>query len=363
MQITELIGSSQQIYWGMTSVQFFFMIQVSAACVALAAAHRAFALKSLEPFASFGLILGLSLALVAPLNLILELEQPARFASMLYRTHISSPLSWGVFTILGYTALAALFALATLRGALQRRDKHHLDPLSRLIAGGAPLGERTLKTLAGLALVGAVAVFLYSSMDLAAVGARDLWHASIVPIVFACSALAAAAALVALFEGMTRGVTGERAVLLRDWITLFLALELVVQALWFLIDFVFGNDVGRLAFDSILNAGFENFIVLGLGATILLPLALLCLAGHSRAALAGASLLTLAGAYLVRWNVVVTGQQIPRTGVGVTPYDLGAWAHGGLMQALAPLALWAAFMIAITWTTPWKLAFGQQREG
>lgn len=362
MQIIELMGPTQHIYWGMTSVQFFFMIQVSAACTALAAAQRLFACRTLEPYANFGLLLGLGLGLVAPLNLILELYQPQRFASMLYQTNFSSPLSWGVFILLGYMAVTALFSLATLRQALQRRPMSGTGRLTALVAGTGEVGRQRLRLLAALTLFAASAVFLYSSLDLAAVKGRDLWHSSIVPVIFICSALAAAAGLVVLFALITKRNNPDHFALLRGWMALFLLLQLFAQILWFLIAFVFGDSLGRFAFDYILSAGFWNFIVLGLGGVIVLPLALLYFSRDSRILLLSAALLTLAGAYLVRWNIIVTGQQLPRGGVERSLLDPGLWAHGGLMQALAPLGLWVFLMILLTWTGPWKLVFRPQQE-
>jgi len=363
MQILEFMGPTQHIYWGMTSIQFFFMIQVSAACTAMAAAQGAFGSKALEPYANFGLVLGLGLGIVAPLNLILELYQPLRFASMLYQTNFSSPLSWGVFVLLVYITVAALYALATLRQMLQRRRVSQNGCLAALISGTREMSQKTLRFLAYLALAAACSVFLYSSMDLAAVKGRDLWHSSIVPVIFICSAFSASAGLMALFAMITGRLKQEHFSLLKGWMSFFLLLQLFAQVLWFLIAFVFGDSLGRFAFDYILNDGFQNFILLGLGGAILLPMVLLYFSRSSQLILLVSSLLTLAGAYLVRWNIIVTGQQLPRSGVDLTPFDMGLWGHGGLVQALAPMALWLLLMILITWTRTWKLVFGQQREG
>jgi tetrathionate reductase subunit C len=363
MQIIELMGPSQHVYWGMTSIQFFFMIQLSAACIALAAAQRAFTTKSLRPYRNFGLLLGLSLGIVAPLNLILELHQPLRFVSMLYRTHLSSPLSWGVFVLLCYMALTGLFTFAVLRRDLHHRGVTEKGLLFKLIAGRSPIGENGLRVLAYLTLSAACAVFLYSSMDLAAVNGRDLWHSSIVPVIFICSALAASAGLVMIFALITGRDNPEHFSRLRGWMAFFLSLQLFAEVLWFLVTFVFGDRLGRFAFEYILQAGFQNFIVLGLGCTILLPLMLLYLSRSSRPILLIASILTLAGAYLVRWNIIVTGQELPRSGTAMSQLDTSIWAHGGLMQALAPMALWIFLMIFLTWTNPWKLVFRQRQEG
>ncbi|WP_029914889.1 NrfD/PsrC family molybdoenzyme membrane anchor subunit [Pelobacter seleniigenes] len=354
MTAIELMGTSQQVVWGMTSIQFFFMVQVAAACIGLAAAQRLVARQALEPYAGVGLFLGLGLAVTAPLNLILELHQPLRFLSMLYRTHLTSPLSWGVFILLGFMLVSACFALVVLREKLTTACSDNLD---RRASGGR------VKVLALLTLLAATLIFLYSSMDLAAVKGRGLWHSSIVPVVFICSALAAATGLSGLFAMLVKRLNQERLTLLRGWLGFFLTLQLFAQVLWFLIAFVFGDSFGRFAFDYILAAGFGNFIVLGLGGTILLPLVLLYWARSSRLLFALAALLSLAGAYLVRWNVIITGQQLPRTGTALLPFAPEWWGQGGLLQALAPLALWILLMILATWTGPWKRLVGQQQEG
>ncbi len=351
MTVVELMGTSQQVVWGMTSIQFFFMVQVAAACIGLAAAQRLVARQALEPYAGVGLFLGLGLAVTAPLNLILELHQPLRFMSMLYRTHLTSPLSWGVFTLLGFMLVSACFALLVLREKLTAASPDNLDRRASGVGG---------KVLALLTLLAAALIFLYSSMDLAAVRGRGLWHSSIVPVVFICSALAAATGLSGLFAMLVKRLNQERLTLLRGWLGFFLTLQLFAQVLWFLIAFVFGDSFGRFAFDYILAAGFVNFIVLGLGGTVLLPLVLLYFARSSRLLFALAALLSLAGAYLVRWNVIITGQQLPRTGTALIPFAPG---QGGLLQAMAPLALWILLMILATWTGPWKRLVGQQQEG
>lgn len=357
MQLFEIIASRHDVVWGLTAVQYFFMVQVGAACILLASLGPAFDLSGLRRVSGLSLVAGITLVATAPLNLIAELMQQGRFASMFYNTHLSSPLSWGVFVINAALVLAGVFGLALLKNALiQAKHEGTFSSLLpyALVRGKRPLSPAALKFLAWLALVGSVALFVYSGMDLASVSSRIMWAPSIMPLLLAASGLTGAVALLILLERISHGLSLERAGWYRRALFSSLLLLLAVGLVWMLAQFAFANQAGRSVWTYLSGQGFFSFFLVAVGLGTLLPFVLAAVSKREDI-LSSTALLVLLGGYMLRYVLTIGGQEMGRTTAGLNdyaPWDI--WAHGGLMAAAGTVGLWVALMILASWTAPWK---------
>lgn len=357
MQLFEIIASRHDVVWGLTAVQYFFMVQVGAACILLASLGPAFDLSGLRRLSGLALLTGITLVATAPLNLIAELMQQGRFASMFWNTHLSSPLSWGVFVINVVLVFAGVYGLALLKNALVQahRDGSFSSLLPyALVRGKSPVSPATLKILAWLALVGAAALFVYSGMDLASVSSRIMWSPSIVPLLLAVSGVAGAVALLILLERLSGGLPPERAGIYRRALLASLGLLLAVGLVWLLTEFAFADQAGRTVWNYLSGDAFFSFALLAAALGTLLPFILAALRGSAQM-LTSAALLVLLGGYMLRYVITIGGQEMGRTTAGLNqyaPWDI--WAHGGLMAAAGTVGLWVFLMILASWTAPWK---------
>lgn len=356
MELFAVISSEYDVVWGMTAVMYFFMIQLAGACVLLASIGHALKLPRAESFTSLGLLAGITLGAAAPLNLVAELQQPARFASMLWRPHVTSPLSWGVFVIAGFILFSLLYGLDLLRNsAFWRREGQSRD-FSADSAQNPVLARSgsTLRITAWLALLASVALFLYSGLDLAAVKSRIMWSSSMIPLVMFASALAAGTGLLGLLERITRGLNEDRTSLYRKALSYSLLLLLAAFLVWILTEFAFADQQGSIVWNHLVSHQFLQFFILAGVLGLLAPLALSLVLAH-RYAVILSGFLVLAGAFSLRWVLVIGGQEIGRTIAGVNTYaPESIWSHGGLMASLGTLGLWTFLMILASWSKPWR---------
>jgi predicted membrane protein len=66
------------------------------------------------------------------------------------------------------------------------------------------------------------------------------------------------------------------------------------------------------------------------------------------------ALLVLMNVLMMRWNVVIGGQEIAKTGKGLLTYHLPLWGHEGLLAAiLVTLAPFALLVLLTRLFPPW----------
>ena len=116
----ELTGFRGLPAWELLAACYLFMIQAGAWAMLAGTASRALGLGFLAPLRVWGVLAGTGLALAAPLCLVAELLSPERFATLLYKVHPSSPLSWGAFAILALAGTGLAQCLALKRGGAGR---------------------------------------------------------------------------------------------------------------------------------------------------------------------------------------------------------------------------------------------------
>jgi predicted membrane protein len=144
----------------------------------------------------------------------------------------------------------------------------------------------------------------------------------------------------------------------------FLMFTVILEAL------AFANQVykGREGIDMVMTYVqgplFVRYFVLQFGIGALLPIAIMSIMIarniRGRAFIAGAAicaLLVLMNVLLMRWNVVIGGQEIGKTGKGLLTYPMPLWGRESLMSAaslvVAPfILLWVLTRLFPPWADP-----------
>jgi tetrathionate reductase subunit C len=356
--IIEIINVTRDIVWGIDDAHYLFMIGASAAALLFASLVYVLGLKRYEDSAPIGLIVALSLGLAAPFNLIANLSQPGRFYSLFYHTHSSSPMSWGTFILTLYLLATLAHTWTVLRGTLARRGKGggSISSLYRILAlGGGASSAAFIRQTGAIAAFFALAVITYTGVEVSVVRAVPLWHSALVPILFITVSLVSGVALVVLvawFVGGIRNVTQRKAV--GDLLFGLLLADLFLQALWLLVEIGFGVRDSQIARQFIFQKHLITFIVVGIGGTVLLPALLLILPSFRRAwgPLSLASLLATIGAWIFRWNMVIGGQEIPKTSAGFYSYTPVLTGHDGVLDVVANIAFALFLLFILTWLFP-----------
>ena len=372
MTISELINLGPQSYWGLPIVQDIFFTGVSAGAFLLVVLAYGFGEKRLVPVARLSLIVALASLLAALLNLIADLHQPGRFYSLFFRMHATSPMTWGVFLLNGFLFLLLAQMLFVFRADFARRAQGaggSRRSLYRLLALGneeiTPASEARDQTADKvLALIGLPLAFLvhaYSGYIIGVVMARPLWHSSLMPPIFLAAALVSGLAVMILLTGlMVRDRKDGLPWPLLDRLGVLLAwsitAELILRLFWYTIGMAYSSGPAREAGALLFGPPFSFTTILELVLGLVLPLAIMALPPLRRirplffaAALAGG-----VGVWIFRWQLIITGQLLPKTGAGLYQYSPSFWGSTGIMYVIGNFAFWIFLMIVLTWLLPWQ---------
>lgn len=255
-----------------------------------------------RPLAVLGNLVALFFIGLTALLLVIDLDKPARFYTILTRPQWKSWLTRGAFILIGFTAVAGLWLL--LEGAVLLR----LIPFSV-----ANLTRPVFLSLGfGLALASAVyTAFLFGQAE-----GRDLWQSSLLPFHLVVQAVMAGAGVLLLlgfFVGMPQpmvfGLTWifGGTLMLDLFITLFGEFGMPHAS----------EAAARAAHDIRSGAYRRHFWWGSLGLGHLLPLIILLVSAFLGSLafipLVVAVLSTLAGLYLFEYAFVMAPQQVPNS--------------------------------------------------
>lgn len=188
----EININSEQISWLPWSVQYFFFIGLAAAALLVAVSYYWF-LKDHKYKKKHKIDVEMAAAMVAfvggiigPLSLMSELHQPGRFLHFyLYWT----PRSW---MAIGSLIIPIVSTVSVLYFALLLRARTTVDDMPKLLKilhKGNFRASKVLKPLRFVALFAALAIFIYTGMEVYTVKARVMWHAIAFPILMFLTAL------------------------------------------------------------------------------------------------------------------------------------------------------------------------------
>ena len=329
MQIIELLTPAYESAWLPWAVQYFFLVGIctGAAMTAAVCAFGRTGSPSARLLPAAVVVLAASAA-AAPVSLLADLHQPARFWH--FYAHFT-PWSWmsvGAYLLPAFVMLAFAFCAAWW------------------------LGWRTLlRVLAVLMALAAVSVMVYTGAEIMVVRARPLWNTVFLPINLALTGwLAALGAMLVVARWLPGGLAALPAQLLR---TLSLAAALLLMAtvaLW-----VGTGMVGEAPSYLAARRLFTDFSVwrLSMLGSVLGGVAVLLWLQRPAQTLVKpvASMLLgltmLAAAWVFRWALFMGVQGVPKFGAGLYVYTMPLGGDG-LMGMLGVLGLCVALLAAIT---------------
>jgi formate-dependent nitrite reductase membrane component NrfD len=285
--------------WKWMIAIYFFLGGLTSGSYIVATIARWFGGSTGQPIARAGRYVSFAALLPCPLLLILDLGRPERFLYMLRVFKLRSPMSMGVWGLLGYSGFATLASLT------QAAD----DGLLGWIGWPRKLLTSGPVRLLALPGIGFASFFGGYTGVLLAATAVPLWARSALMLgpLFLTSGVSSGTAAIALVLALSKGTPREALGRLHRLNALGLLLELgLTQAIRVRAGHVIGRPLhtGRLG-------RIEKYGVTGLG--ILVPLALQWKAlvrgeAPSRLSTAAASILVLAGGLALRCVMVFAGR-------------------------------------------------------
>ena len=333
MQIIELLTPSYEAAWLPWAVQYFFLVGIATGAALLTSACAFGPAHSLRQrlLPTAVLVLAMS-AVAAPVALLADLHQPARFWH--FYAHLT-PWSW---MSLGAVLMPTFVTLCVLMCALWWLGK-----------------PGWMRALAPLLVLSTLSIVVYTGAEIMVVRSRPLWNTLWVPLNLALSGWLATVGMgFVLYRFLPKALQPDADALhgLRN-LGLWLAAALMASALtWG----VYGLSGQSASFDLALRL-FKEFPVWRLsmlgsavfGAAVVMAL----LRGEQRLAAKGYTLVLgiglAASAWAFRWALFMGVQGVPKFGAGLYLYSmplggdglLGMVGVAGLCVALVAMATWA----------------------
>jgi Ni/Fe-hydrogenase subunit HybB-like protein len=365
------------IAWSVLIVVYPYLTGLVAGAFTISSLYQVFGMKRFEPVAHLALLTSLCCMLIVPTPLLLHLGHPERAFNAVITPHTTS-----AFAIFGYAAgfYAILLILENwfvfrpyiVRQAQQRKGLPGW--FYRLLSlGSYDLSAKALsydrKWIFALAVIGIPAAhglhgyvgFVFGSLK-----SREWWSSDLMPAVFLFSAIISGTALVIVLYVLScrlRKVPVDLPCLKGMAYTLwgFMMFTLLLEGVEFASLVYRGREGIDVIMEYVKGPLIVPFAFLQFGVGSLLPLLVLTFmiwrgtTGKTLVVGAAASaLLVLLAVLMMRWNVVIGGQEIAKTGKGLLVYHPVVFGREGVLAAAAVvLAPFVLLSIMVRIFPPW----------
>lgn len=366
------------IEWTVLIAVYPYLTGLVAGAFTVSSMFQVFGMERFRPVAHFALLTSLCCMLVVPMPLLLHLGHPERALNSMITPHWTSAFAVFGFAAGFYIILLILETWFVFRPYIVRQAQEGQGPLRwfyrALSLGSYDLSARALtydrKWIFALAVIGIPAAhglhgyigFVFGSLK-----AREWWSSDLMPLVFLFSAIISGTALLIVLYVLScklRRVPVDLPCLKGMAYALwgFMMFTLVLEAVEFSSLMYRGREGIEVIKEYVAGPLVIPFFVLQFGIGSLVPIGLLSYmiwrGTTGRALVAGVTscaALVLMAVLMMRWNVVIGGQEIAKTGKGLLEYEVPVFGQESLLTSailiLLPLAL---LLLAVRLFPPWQ---------
>jgi Ni/Fe-hydrogenase subunit HybB-like protein len=348
------------IPWSVLIVVYPYMTGLVAGAFTVSSMYHVFGIEKYKPVARFALLTALCFMIFVPAPLLLHLGHPERAFNAMITVHLTSAFGMFGFFAAFYMVLVALeswFAFRVdnvaraqsstgLKRSFYRAVRLWSDDVSERARA---FDHRWLYVLAVVGIPGAHGLHGYVGFVFGSLKAREWWGSDLMPIIFLFSAVTSGVALLIVFYVLVSKV--RRTPIDMD------CLKGLTQTLWGFLMFGVLLEVVQLANlfyqneesielirEFIEGPLFYSYFVLQFTVGAALPifvLSVMIFRGISGTPFVVGSfvcaMLALLSVFMMRWNVVIGGQEISKTTKGLLYYHMEIGGPEGLLAAIAVL--------------------------
>ena len=375
------------IQWGVLIVIYPYLTGLVAGAFTVSSFYHVFGMQQFKPVARFALLTSLAMMVFVPLPLILHLGHPARAMNSMITPHLTSAFAMFGFFAAFYAILLVLEVWFVYRVENVARAKQSTG-ITRVFyrtitlwSDDISLNARAydakwLRTLAIVGIPSALGLHGYVGFVYGSLKARQWWESDLMPVIFLFSAIVSGVALlivlyvvVSWFRRVKVDQACLKALVFALWAPLLLTL--ILEGL------EFANLIykGKEGIDAIIvyvsGPAFIKYGVLQFGFGAIFPVLAMSLMVardvRGRALIIGAvvcSLLVLMNVLMMRWNVVIGGQEISKSLRGLLTYHMPFWGLESLVSAVLVMAAPFGFLWVLTRLfSPWEHMAEPVRQG
>jgi len=366
------------IEWSIAIVVYPYITGLVAGAFTVSSLYQVFGFQRLKPVAHLALLTSLCFMIFVPLPLLLHLGHPERAFNNLLTPHWTSAMAmFGYFAtfyiVLLMTETWFAFRPYIVEQAQKRKGlpgaAYHL-----LTLGSYDVSEKALSYdrkwifwLAIAGIPGAHGLHGYVGFVFGSLKSREWWSSDLMPVVFLFSAIISGVALLIVIYVVScwlRRITIDLACLkgLAYTVWGFIMVALVLEGLEFANIVYKGREGVDMIIAYVSGPLLIPYFVLQFGIGAIFPLLLLSYmiwrGTTGKALVTGVTLsacLVLLSVFMMRWNVVIGGQEISKTGKGLLAYHLQFFGHEGLLVAILLLLAPLATLFGLTrFFPPWE---------
>ena len=352
--------------WSVLIAVYPYLTGLVAGAFTVSSLYQVFGFQRLKPVAHLALLTSLCFMVFVPTPLLLHLGHPERAFNATLTPHWTSAMAAFGYIASFYVALLMLETWFAYRPFIVEQAQQRKGPLGlfyrALTLGSYDLSEGAMRYdrrwIFYLAVIGIPAAhglhgyvgFMYGSLK-----SREWWSSYLMPVVFLFSAIISGVALLIVLyvascklrkipidldclKGLAYTVWG------------FIMVALVLEGLEFANIVYKGREGIEMIMAYVTGPLFIPYFVLQFAIGAITPLLLLSYmiwrGTTGRALIVGVTVsacLVLLSVFMMRWNVVIGGQEISKTGKGLLSYQIHIFGKEGLLVAaslvVAPLVL------------------------
>lgn len=344
--------------WSVLIAVYPYLTGLVAGAFTVSSLYQVFGFQRLKPVAHLALLTSLCFMIFVPTPLLLHLGHPERAFNSTITPHLTSAMAMFGFFASFYVGLLILEGWFAYRPyiVLQAQARTGLLGLFYrvLTLGSNDVSEHAMrfdrKWIFALAVIGIPAAhglhgyvgFMYGSLK-----SREWWSSDLMPVIFLFSAIISGVSLLAVLYVVTckfRKVPIDLGCLkgLAYTIWAFIMVALVLEGLEFANIVYKGREGVDMIMQYVTGPLLVPYFILQFGVGAITPflwLSYMIWRGTTGKALVVGvtvcAVLVLFSVFMMRWNVVIGGQEISKTGKGLLSYHLPLFGKEGALVAIA----------------------------
>ena len=366
------------IPWTLLIVVYPYLTGLVAGAFTISSLYQVFGFRQLRPVAHFALLISLCCMVVVPLPLLLHLGHPERAFNAMITPHVTSAFAVFAYAASFYVILLILETWFVFRPHLVHEAERRKGPagwIYRLATlGSDDLSEPAIsydrKWLFALAIIGipgAHGLHGYVGFVFGSLKSREWWSSDLMPAIFLFSAIISGTALVILLYVIScklRRVAVDLPCLKVMAYSLwgFMMFTLLLEGVEFLSLVYRGREGIEVIMEFVKGPLLIPFFILQFGLGSVLPLAVITYQiwrGTSGPSLVVgitvSATLVLLAVLMMRYNVVIGGQEIAKAGKGLIYYVPLVFGRESVVSAAVVLVLpFVLLSILVRYLPPWQ---------
>ena len=352
--------------WSVLIAVYPYLTGLVAGAFTVSSLYQVFGFERLKPVAHLALLTSLSFMIFVPTPLLLHLGHPERAFNSTITPHLTSAMAMFGFFASFYVALLILEGWFAYRPFIVDQAQTKTGLLGKfyglLTLGSHDVSEPVMrydrKWIFALAVIGIPAAhglhgyvgFVFGSLK-----AREWWSSDLMPVVFLFSAIISGVALLVVLYVAScklRKIPIDAACVkgLAYTIWAFIMIAIVMEALAFANLVYKGREGIEMILEYVTGPLLIPYFLLQFAIGMIAPLLWLSYmiwrGTTGKALIAGVTVcacLVLFSVFMMRWNVVIGGQEISKTGKGLLSYHMPFFGKEGalvtIILTLAPIAM------------------------